>query len=66
MAVAIFLDRAAYSIVENEQLVTVTLRLNDTYREDIEVNLAMDELQGGCARELSACPELTVVKSKKL
>ena len=66
MAVAISLDRTDYSIFENEQLVTVTLTLNDTYREDIVVNLAVDELQGGCARELSACPELTVVGSRKL
>ena len=65
MVVAISLDRRAYSIVENEQVVTVTLTLNDTYREDIVVNLAVDELQGGCTRELSACPELTMVESKK-
>ena len=51
--VAISLDRTAYSIFENEQVVTVTLRLNDTYRQDIEVNVAVDELQGECTRELS-------------
>ena len=50
--VAIFLDRTAYSIFENEQVVTVTLTLNDTYREDIEVNVAVGELLGGCTREL--------------
>ena len=42
----------AYSIFENEQVVTVTLRLNDTYRADIVVNVAVGELQGGCTREL--------------
>ena len=51
--VAISLDRTAYSIVENEQVVTVTLTLNDTYREDLVVNVAVDELQGECTRELS-------------
>ena len=48
--VAISMDRAAYSIVENEQVVTVTLILNDTYQEDIVVNVAVGELLGGCAR----------------
>jgi len=51
--VAISLDRTAYRIVENEQVVTVTLTLNDTYREDLVVNMAVDELQGECIRELS-------------
>ena len=50
--VAIFLDRTAYSIFENEQVVTVTLTLNDTYREDIVVNVAVGELLGVCTREL--------------
>ena len=50
--VAISLDRTAYSIVENEQVVTVTLTLNDTYREDIVVNVTVGELLGGCTREL--------------
>ena len=50
--VAISLDRRAYSIFENEQVVTVTLRLNDTYREDIVVNVAVGELLGGCTRAL--------------
>ena len=50
--VAISLERTAYTIVENEQVVTVTLRLNDTYREDIVVNVAVGELLGGCTREL--------------
>ena len=50
--VAISLDRAAYSIVENEQVVAVTLTLNDTYQEDIIVNVAIGELLGVCARDL--------------
>ena len=50
--VAISLERRAYSIFENEQVVTVTLRLNDTYRADIVVNVAVGELLGGCTREL--------------
>ena len=50
--VAISLDSTAYSIVENEQVVTVTLTLNDTYHEDIVVNVAVGELLGGCTREL--------------
>ena len=50
--VAIFLDRMAYSIFENEQVVTVTLTLNDTYHEDIVVDVAVGELQGECTREL--------------
>ena len=50
--VAISLDRTAYSIIENEQVVTVTLRLNDTYRADIVVNVAVGELLGGCTKEL--------------
>ena len=47
-AVAISLDQTTYSILENEQVVMVTLRLNDTYPEDIVVNVAVGELQGGC------------------
>ncbi len=50
--VAISLDSTAYSIFENEQVVTVTLTLNDTYREDIVVNVTVGELLGGCTREL--------------
>ena len=50
--VAISLDRTAYSIFENEQVVTVTLRLNDTYRANIIVVVAVGELLGGCTREL--------------
>ena len=50
--VAISLDRSAYSILENEEVVTVTLTLNDTYREDIVVTVAVGELLGGCTREL--------------
>ena len=57
---AISLDRAAYSIVENEQVVTVNLTLNDTYREDIEVNVTVGELLGGCTR----LTVLTVVGSE--
>ena len=50
--VAISLDRRAYSIFENEQVVTVTLRMNDTYHADIVVNVAVGELLGECTREL--------------
>ena len=50
--VAITLDQMNYRILENEQVVTVTLALNDIYREDIVVNVAVGELQGGCTREL--------------
>ena len=49
---AISLDRTTYSILENEQVVTVTLTLNDTYREGIEVDVTVSELLGGCTREL--------------
>ena len=41
-----------YRILENKQVVTVTLTLNDTYREDIVVSVAVGELLGGCTREL--------------
>ena len=50
--VAISLNGMVYSILENEQEVTVTLTLNDTYSEDIVVNVAVGELLGGYAREL--------------
>ena len=50
--VAISLDRTAYSILEFEQVVTVILTLNDTYHQDIVVDVAVGELQGGYAREL--------------
>ena len=50
--VAISLNRTAYSIFENEQVVTVTLSLNDTYSEDIVVDVAVGQLQGGCTRGL--------------
>ena len=50
--VAISLDRTAYSIFENEQVVTVTLTLNDTYQDDIVVNVAVGELLGGYTRGL--------------
>ena len=49
---AISLDRTAYSIVENEKVVTVTLSLNDTYQQDIVVNVTVGELLGGRIREL--------------
>ena len=45
----ILLDQTAYSIFENETIVTVTLRLSNTYREDIAVNVAVGELAGGYA-----------------
>ena len=62
---AIFLDQTTYSIFENEQVVTVTLRLNETYRDDIVVNVAVGELQGGCMQESSDyCKMQTVVKSE--
>ena len=51
--VAIFLDQTTYSIFENEQVVTVTLRLNETYRDNIVVYVAVGELQGGCIQERS-------------
>ena len=50
--VVISLDRTAYSIFENEQVVTVTLTLNDTYLEDIVVDVTVGELLGGCTRGL--------------
>ena len=50
--VVISLDGMAYSIFENEQVVKMTLTLNDTYREDIVVDVAMGKLLGGCTREL--------------
>ena len=52
VAVAISLDQMDFNIFENEQVVTVTLTLNDTYRQDIVVNVAVGELLGGCTREL--------------
>ena len=52
MAVAISLDQTDYSIFENEQVVAVTLTLNDTYHEDIVVDVAVGELLGGCTREM--------------
>ena len=44
--VKIFFDQTAYSITENQQVVTAILRLSDTYREDIVVDVAISELQG--------------------
>ena len=55
--VQIFFDKTAYSITENQQVVTVILRLSDTYREDIVVNVAISELQGAYTRWLSRCIE---------
>ena len=45
--VEIFLDQTAYSIFENETIVTVTLSLSDDYRQDIAVTVAVGELAGG-------------------
>ena len=53
VAVAISLDQINYKSFENEEVVTVTLSLNNTYHEDILVNVAVGELLGGCIRELS-------------
>ena len=50
--VAITLDQMDYRILENEQVVTVTLRLNDIYHEDITVDVTVDKLLGGCTRVL--------------
>ena len=61
---AIFLDQTTYSIFENEQVVTVTLRLNETYRDNIVVNVTVGELQGGYVQESSdycKCKMQTVV-----
>ena len=44
--VNIFHERTAYSNFENKIIVPVTLRLNDTYHEDIVVNVAVGELEG--------------------
>ena len=52
-AVVIFLDQTTNSIFENQQVLTVTLRLNDTYHEDIVVNVAVGELQGRYVQESS-------------
>ena len=51
--VEVFFDQTAYSIFENQLGITVSLRLSDTYREDIVVNVAVGELQGGCIQENS-------------
>ena len=44
--VEIFFDQTAYSIFENPRVVTVTVKLSDTYNEDIVVNVAVGELEG--------------------
>ena len=44
--VNIFHDKTAYSALENKIRVLVTLRLNDTYHEDIVVNVTVGELEG--------------------
>ena len=51
--VVIFLDQTTNIIFENQQVLTVTLRLNDTYHEDIVVNVAVGELQGRYVQESS-------------
>ena len=55
--VQIFFDQTAYSITENQQVVTVILRLSDTYREDIVVDVAISELQSAYTRGLAVCIE---------
>ena len=44
--VNIFHERTAYRTFENKTRVLVTLRLNDTYHEDIMVNVTVGELEG--------------------
>ena len=44
--VEIIFEQTAYSIFENQQVVTVTLGLSDAYHEDIVVDVTVDELQG--------------------
>ena len=44
--VNIFHERTAYRTFENKIRVLVTLRLNDTYHEDIVVNVTVGELEG--------------------
>jgi len=45
-AVSIFHDKTAYQTFENGIRVLVMLRLNDTYHEDIVVNVTVGELEG--------------------
>ena len=53
-AVAISLDQMDYRRFENEEVVRMTLTLNDTYHEDIVVNVAVGEVLGEqyCANSL--------------
>ena len=44
--VNVFHERTAYKKFENKVRVPVTLRLNDTYHEDIVVNVTVGELEG--------------------
>ena len=44
--VNIFHERTAYRNFENKIRILVTLRLNDTYHEDIVVNVTVGELEG--------------------
>ena len=44
--VNIFHERTAYRTFENKTRVLVTLRLNNTYHEDIVVNVTVGELEG--------------------
>ena len=44
--VNIFHERTAFRNFENKIWVMVTLRLNDTYHEDIVVNVTVGELEG--------------------
>ena len=45
-AVNVFHERTAYRNFENKIRVPVTLKLNNTYHEDIVVNVTVGELEG--------------------
>ena len=60
----IFFDQTAYSIFENAGMVTVTVKLSDTYNEDIVVNVAVGELKGRYIQENSDCVMWTVVENE--
>ena len=44
--VYVFHERTAYKTFENKTRVLVMLRLNNTYHEDIVVNVTVGELEG--------------------
>ena len=46
--IEIFLEQTTYNTFENEMQFDITLRMSESYEQDISVTVNVDELEGEC------------------